>query len=1051
MCSASFVTNGYGDNQPRERAAILCPVYVLGKSLVTKLPQSYKDWMTFLNAVGLSKKRQSELESDVQKLTSVGEFASDLFESIGKSDLVKSIGKAAPWLAPVGAAASESFLLVKVIAKIIEKIPKGSPEKLGLLACTVAFQSSLRRALVEVGPPAVPIPLTHSFEDSKEKLAGMRTADPELLRYFSLKNPTANPFVWQAMEAVRMVLWVSGYDEAELRHLEGKIYQGFSSCLFEILSAHETKEKFDPFLKRAELGSEEDRAYALINAYVEKQRAEFTQIPRSGVLPVALSQVYVDTDCGRLMWQDIRGDGRAKFENRLDAFSEENGGRHTLLGTVIDYLGDENFKEPVIIQGSAGAGKSTFTLRLGVELLREGLIPIRIRVARLRTDLPLLKSIHEVIVNTPDLFAPGQFSKPTDVLLGGSIFDDATRFRNAQISRYVLILDGWDEISAADKSYQAEVSRFLANTRTELLYRSNPPVRVVLTGRPSEALANASFLGDDTPVLTMRPYTSEQLQDYLQRLRGFAEQQPRLSGRAFDSIVKRLIKRYREEGSRRFEVLSQPLLALLTFQVATECEKEEQIAALLENPTNLYRRLLDLTCSRAGKADQDADSDSARQVRIRGQELRSILRRTAAAITTFGEECISFDELKPRARLSISERAKFTEGPSQDRPWTPLIVSFFFKAGGEHHGLEFLHKSFREYLYAEEIVECIKFHGAKQRGSVPVRPTDLGWQDFPIGGDHDQRYDFSRSLCELVSAQNLSDEVREHIATLLEWEIERSGVKAAKPEPLATDPIAASGWPQARDLLTEIWDWWLSRTPFRLQPSVSAMTGWTEMKAPFVDHLIELAAQRDRQPHAKMLPPLSGLGVDGDLGLALLFLTIQVYSKLQKQQGWKGDWETIEDTDRPFQTEVGSSAGKVRVFKPNGPRVDDDFRVALSRFQTAAWGSYPTTRILLSGLDLRKANLQCFPFILADFSNSNLSDARFGGCVLEAAIFKNASLQNVDFFTAYLADIDLSGADIRGAEFDKAFGLTAEILALAKGDAETTLPEGIERPAHWDA
>lgn len=48
---------------------------------------------------------------------------------------------------------------------------------------------------------------------------------------------------------------------------------------------------------------------------------------------------------------------------------EENGGRHKLLETVMGYVTDVNFREPIVIQGSAGSGKSTFTLRLADHLL----------------------------------------------------------------------------------------------------------------------------------------------------------------------------------------------------------------------------------------------------------------------------------------------------------------------------------------------------------------------------------------------------------------------------------------------------------------------------------------------------------------------------------------------------------------------------------------------------------------------------------------------------------------------------------------------------------
>ena len=709
-----------------------------------------------------------------------------------------------------------------------------------------------------------------------------------------------------------------------------------------------------------------------------------------------------------------------------------------------------SFKEPVVVWGSAGAGKSTFTLRLAVELLREGLIPIRVRISRLRTDLPLLNAIHEAIVNTPGLFVPGQFAKPQDVLLGGNIFDDATKFRDATISRYVLILDGWDEISAGDKSYHAEVSKFLDKTRNTMLSRSNPPVRVVLTGRPSDAVTSAAFLDDSTPILTMRAYTVDQLSKYLLALKTVAEKQPRLSGRAFDSIVKRLIKRYSEEKSKRYEVLSQPLLAYLTFQVAMECEKEEQIAALLENPTNLYRRLLDLTCNRAGKADPDPDGDSSRQVRIRGQALRSMLRRAATAITTLGEECISFDELQPRARFSETETAKLTESPYQDRPWTSLILSFFFKAGGEQHGLEFLHKSFREYLYAEAVVESIKEHAARQKRAVIVRPMEAFDQDFPAGDAEDQRYPFSRALCEIICSPPLTDEIQGHISTLLRWEIERASAGEKVHEPVATDPIKLEEWWKARDLLTEVWGWWLSRTASRVQMKKNAMTGWTEMSPPYVGHLIESAAQRNRRPGNLVPAPPSGIGIDGVVGFGLLFITVELYRALQQQQGWEGDWLEAEETESAYSTQVVSAVGKVRAFRPAPVSNPGYLRIAMSRFEAGDLSSAPMFKASLAGTDLRGADLVYQPMILTDFTDSNLNEADLSGCILENAIFRNAKLRDADFFSSYLELANFTRAELHGAKLGRVFGLKSTVIAEATGNALTTLPEGVERPEHWE-
>ena len=48
---------------------------------------------------------------------------------------------------------------------------------------------------------------------------------------------------------------------------------------------------------------------------------------------------------------------------------------------------------------------------------------------------------------------------------------------------------------------------------------------------------------------------------------------------------------------------------------------------------------------------------------------------------------------------------------AEDHPLTRLMISFYFKGGQPEQGCEFAHKSFREYLFAECIVETLKEYG----------------------------------------------------------------------------------------------------------------------------------------------------------------------------------------------------------------------------------------------------------------------------------------------------------------------------------------------------
>lgn len=63
-------------------------------------------------------------------------------------------------------------------------------------------------------------------------------------------------------------------------------------------------------------------------------------------------------------------------------------------------------------------------------------------------------------------------------------------------------------------------------------------------------------------------------------------------------------------------------------------------------------------------------------------------------------------------------------------------------------GCEFTHKAFREYLFAEEIVETLKGYGRKLSDDLPERRAELYWKDFE---DRDLRRKAAKELAKLLA------------------------------------------------------------------------------------------------------------------------------------------------------------------------------------------------------------------------------------------------------------------------------------------------------------
>lgn len=91
------------------------------------------------------------------------------------------------------------------------------------------------------------------------------------------------------------------------------------------------------------------------------------------------------------------------------------------------------------------------------------------------------------------------------------------------------------------------------------------------------------------------------------------------------------------------------------------------------------------------------------------------------------------------------------------------------------------------------------------------------------------------------------------------------------------------------------------------------------------------------------------------------------------------------------------------------------------------------------GPELRGADLIGKNLVGADLRRASLRGAGLIGTVLRGADLREADLTGAD----------LRGADLAGARLDTAIFLTQAQIDLAKGDAATTLPKALARPAHW--
>jgi len=85
----------------------------------------------------------------------------------------------------------------------------------------------------------------------------------------------------------------------------------------------------------------------------------------------------------------------------------------------------------------------------------------------------------------------------------------------------------------------------------------------------------------------------------------------------------------------------------------------------------------------------------------------------------------------------------------------------------------------------------------------------------------------------------------------------------------------------------------------------------------------------------------------------------------------------------------------------------------------------------------------------ADLAGKDLRRTDLRGANLRGAYLIGADLRGVDLHRADLIGADLRDADLRGARLAGALFVTQPQVESARGDAATTLPAGLSRPAHW--
>jgi uncharacterized protein YjbI with pentapeptide repeats len=1003
--------------------------------------------------LGFSAETGDQVSETAEKIGTVTEFLGKVSEKLpdllekaqGAADRLpdlfsNAIEVSAPWFTAGLDAAGEAVPPVKAVISIAKFLTRETnPHALGLLAVSLAYQAALAKAAKEIAEdPAMRARLVGCNTVRLPRGALGNPETPDDFEGFQIETALSHKLVLRADAALVQMATAAGYPEEVILALLERVHERFAETFGATISDGRVKEKFDPLFRLLELQGRQSPTYAFLRRHLHYQIWRFTKTPALGgggelAIQTPLANIFAPLDCGFLKWGDIR-EARAKpvEGRRRSPFDEDFGGRSPLLDTVIGLIGDPNFKEAIVVQGTAGAGKSAFTLQLCQALREKSLRPIRVRMRDLSLDGKLLTEdlARALTLNCGD----DEFDKengpcPSFTTLDLShILDEKISFRGATMSPYVFIFDGWDEVSiSASEGFRIQIERTLHAIRTQILSSRPHRVRVVLTGRPSEDVNEAQFLSDETPVLTVRPFNRQQLGSFVTGIRAVPTDPMPLPAtlQRVDALLEQFDRDEQDVERRGQSILGLPLLALLAVWLVLN-DKAPPDDLIVER-SSLYRRLVDFTTRYGGNIEPLNPGAN----KITGEELRALLQRTAAAMTLRGTEQISYDELKVRLHADGLTGPETVIGQAvAENKISKLMLSFFFNVGQQ--GCEFIHKTFREYLFAEAVVEALKRNATRVGEDQPVTKY---WKEFEDG---DPRKMLVEELGPMLGPQWLRPEVWRHLAWLIQWEIGRSaapdGVRRSEGE---SQPLDLRFWEVVRDRMVDLWAWWGDGVHMRVQPYRKKNKSEVEYNAPYACDLAEQIAPVNLA-FGTLPEPVRLTTLDAHLGDALLRLNCALHFQINRATGWldhpqfadldlaQAIWEGADsypDSGRRYQTRIRQGKKTWWAFAPSSPDgTNFYFENYSARINAAGW--YPTERFAanvdLSGTDFRGVQLRGLVFYDVQFAYARLDKADFSSSLLGDCVFASTSARNSTWDSSHIAGQKppLGQIDLSGANFD---------------------------------
>ncbi|MEH1966040.1 pentapeptide repeat-containing protein [Nostoc sp.] len=353
---------------------------------------------------------------------------------------------------------------------------------------------------------------------------------------------------------------------------------------------------------------------------------------------------------------------------------------------------DAKHKQVLFIQGEAGRGKSVFCRMFADWVQRElhpSFTPILIRLRDLRV---LKDNLTDTLENYLQLF---------DFVTSDSgwLTDKNTRF--------LFLLDGFDELLLEGRA-SGGLKEFLEQVEQ---FQKDPFCRhqFLVTGRPLALQGIERFLSQTKSLkrVELQPMDDSLRQVWLEKWAVAAQ----VNKSEFEEFLQACPDEVKNKLAR------EPLLLYLLARMHRDNRLNVQMFAGADGikaKIRIYDESVKWVLEK--QRDSENQNDNSRLTGFESEDLRQFLTEAALCVVQSGNESARVTMLEARLKDSNNPAAKLiqdarqengSEKNQQDKLLNNLLTAFYIKpASGDKGGsVEFVHKSFSEFLFAERLLE----------------------------------------------------------------------------------------------------------------------------------------------------------------------------------------------------------------------------------------------------------------------------------------------------------------------------------------------------------